>query len=55
MRDEIALGAVGVVCITIVGVVYMVVFKQNGAVLATICGAIGAIIGGIAGYAYKKP
>lgn len=54
MRDEIALGAVGVVCIASVGIVYMVVFKQNGAVLGTVCTAIGAIIGGIVGYSYKK-
>ncbi len=54
MRDEVALGIVGVVCISLVGAVYMVVFKQNGAVLATICAAIGAIVGGIAGYKYKK-
>ena len=55
MRDEIALGIVGIAALTIVGTVYMVVFKQNGAVLMTICTAIGAIVGGIAGYAYKKP
>lgn len=41
MRDEVALGMVGVVCIAAVGMVYMYVFKQNGAVLITICTAIG--------------
>lgn len=54
MNDNTVLGIVGVVCITIVGSVYMVVFKQNGAVLGALCTAIGAIIGGIAGYKYKK-
>lgn len=55
MRDEILLGGLGVVCITILGAMYMYVFKQNGAVLATICTAIGAIIGGVVGYKYKRP
>ncbi|GAH62132.1 unnamed protein product, partial [marine sediment metagenome] len=36
------------------GITYMAVFKQNGTVLMTICAAIGAIIGGIVGYKYKK-
>jgi len=54
MRDEVALAIVGVVAIAAVGITYMVVFKQNGAVLGTICTAIGTIIGGVVGYKLKK-
>ena len=49
MRDELLLGAVGVVCITILAAVYFIVLKQNGTVLGAVCGSIGTIIGLVLG------
>ena len=49
MRDKILLGALGVVCVTVLGCVYMVVFKQNGTILVTVAGAVGTIIGLVLG------
>jgi len=46
---KVILGSVGVVCITALGIVYFIFVRQDGTVLATLSGAIGAIIGLILG------
>ena len=54
MNDTTVLGVVGVVCITTLTCITMYVTGHNGTILAAGCTAIGAIIGGIAGYSYKE-
>lgn len=54
MNDTTILGAVGVICITALTATAMIVTGHNGTILAAGCTAIGAIIGGIAGYSYKE-
>lgn len=49
LKDRILLGALGVVCVTVLGVTYFLVTKQNGTILATCSGAIGTIIGLVLG------
>ena len=54
LNDTTILGVTGVVCITVLTSVAMYVTGHNGTILAAGCTAIGAIIGGIAGYTYKE-
>lgn len=54
MNDTTTLGITGVVCVTVLACVAMYVTGHNGTILAAGCTAIGAIIGGIAGYSYKE-
>ena len=54
MNDTTILGIVGTVCVTALTACAMIVTGQNGTILAAGCAAIGAIIGGIAGYSYKE-
>ena len=54
MNDNTILGMVGTVCVTVLTAVAMIVTGHNGTILASGCAAIGAIIGGIAGYSYKE-
>ncbi|MBA7564523.1 hypothetical protein ES708_06186 [subsurface metagenome] len=54
MNDTTLLEVTGVVCITVLTSVAMFVTGHNGTILAAGCTAIGAIIGGIAGYTYKE-
>jgi len=54
VNDTTILGAVGVICITALTATAMIVTGHNGTILAAGCTAIGAIIGGIAGYSYKE-
>lgn len=54
MNDTTTLGVAGVLCVTILTCTAMIVTGHNGTILAAGCTAIGAIVGGIAGYTYKK-
>jgi len=54
LNDTVMLGVVGTLCVTILTATAMVVTGSNGTILAAGCAAIGAIIGGIAGYQYKE-
>ena len=54
MNDTTSLGVVGVLCVTVLTATTMIVTGSNGSILAAGCAAIGAIIGGIAGYQYKE-
>ena len=54
MNDTSTLGIVGVLCATVLTATAMIVTGSNGTILAAGCAAIGAIIGGIAGYSYKE-
>jgi len=45
LRDETLLGAVAMICLTVLGVAYFVVIKQDSTVLTTLSSAIGWILG----------
>ena len=54
MNDNTILGIVGTTCVTALTATAMIITGHNGTILAAGCAAIGAIIGGIAGYQYKE-
>jgi len=47
--DNVVLGGISVVCITVLGVVYFIFVRQDGSVLATLCSTIGGILGYLIG------
>ena len=49
MRDEILLGAVGVVCVTAMTVACFYFTGHDGTILAAAAGAVGSIIGLVLG------
>ena len=49
MRDEILLGAVGVVCVAAMTIAAFYLTGENGTILAAAAGAIGSIIGVVLG------
>jgi len=49
VRDELLLGALGVICITILAFVCFMVTGENGTVLGAAAGAIGTVIGVVLG------
>jgi len=49
LRDELLLGALGVICITILAFICFMVTGENGTVLAAASGAIGTVIGVVLG------
>jgi len=54
MQDKYVLGTVGITCITALGIVYFIFVRQDGSVLATLCSAIGGIIGYLVGAKRRK-
>ena len=51
MRDEIILGAVGVVCVAAMTIAAFYFTGENGTILAAAAGSIGTIIGIVLGRA----
>jgi len=49
VRDEIILGAVGVVCVTAMTIACFYLTGQDGSILAAASGAVGTIIGVVLG------
>lgn len=55
MRDEVILGAVGVVCITALTVACFYFTGEDGAILAAAASAIGTVIGVVLGRTKLAP
>jgi len=49
VRDEILLGALGVICITVLAVACFYFTGEDGTILASAAGAIGTVIGVVLG------
>lgn len=45
VSGKVIVTTVGITCITLLGIVYFMVVRQDGTVLATLCSAIGGVIG----------
>jgi len=50
MKDSTIVTVVGIVSLTILGVVYFITVKQDSTVLTT----LSSVIGGVIGYAFGK-
>jgi len=49
MEDSALVGAISVICITVLGVTYFIFIRQDGSVLLSLCSVIGGILGYIVG------
>ena len=54
VSGKVIVTTVGVICITLLGIVYFIFVRQDGSVLATLCSAIGGIVGYYFGIAKAK-
>ena len=49
MRDTTVLGGITVVCITVLGITYFIVIKQDSSVLFSLASVLGGILGYVVG------
>jgi ABC-type cobalt transport system substrate-binding protein len=54
VSGKVIVTTVGITCITLLGIVYFIFVRQDGSVLATLCSAIGGIVGYYFGIAKTK-
>ena len=54
VSGKVIVTTVGITCVTLLGIVYFIFVRQDGSILATLCSAIGGIVGYYFGIAKAK-